>query len=138
MGSDEDSIRRMFNAYVEAFQALEPRSVAIYLDAPFMFIGPQGVRVLRDFAEIESFLAGIMAQLRAQDYARSTIADIRVNRMSASNALVSVRRARYRTDGSELEKLGETYTLRKVEGNWRIVAAMVHDPGAIVALAPAQ
>jgi hypothetical protein len=54
--------------------------------------------------------------------------------MSDCNALVSVGRIRYRTDGSELEQLGETYTLRKVDGDWKIVVAMVHDPGAILQL----
>jgi len=53
--------------------------------------------------------------------------------MSACNALVSVRRIRYRSDDRELEQLGETYTLRKVDSVWKILTAMVHEPGTIVA-----
>jgi hypothetical protein len=39
---------------------------------------------------------------------------------------------RFNTNGQELERLGETYTLRKVDNDWKIVVAMVHDPGAIL------
>ena len=85
--------------------------------------------------EIESFFEGIISALKARGYARSAITDLRVNPMSAGSAVVSVRRVRYRTDGRELERLGETYTLRKVDGDWKIAAALVHDSGAILALA---
>jgi len=100
-----------------------------------MFIAPQGVRVMATPNEIESFFGGVMSALKARDYARSAIIDMRVNPMSEGSAVVSVRRVRYRTDGCELERLGETYTLRKVDGDWKIAAALVHDSGAILALA---
>jgi Domain of unknown function (DUF4440) len=135
MTSDKEEIVRMFNAYVETFQKLEPRSAATYLNAPCIFVAPQGVRVMISAADIEALLAGIMAQLKAADYSRSAIDDMRVSRMSDHNALVSVRRIRYRSDGSELQQLGETYTLLKVGENWKIVSAMVHDPDALVTLA---
>jgi hypothetical protein len=54
--------------------------------------------------------------------------------MSEDIALVSVSRVRYKTDGSELEQLGETYTFRKTEKDWKIVAAMVHDPDTVLRL----
>jgi hypothetical protein len=125
----------MFNAYVEAFQKLEPRSAATYMNVPCVFIAPQGVRVMTSAAEVEAFFAGVMAQLKAADYSQSTIDDMRATRMSDHNALVSVRRIRYRSDGSELQRFGETYTLLKVGENWKIVSAMVHDPDALVASA---
>jgi len=85
-------------------------------------------------SEVESLLAAMMSALQRRGYGRSEIADMSVNRVSNSGAVVSVRRIRYRTDGSELERLGETYMLREVDRDWKIVAAMVHDPGAILAL----
>jgi len=134
MSKDEQAIGRMFDGYVQAFQTLEPRSVAFYCHVPCVFIAPQGVRVMTSPSEVESLLAAMMSALQRRGYGRSEIADMSVNRVSNSGAVVSVRRIRYRTDGSELERLGETYMLREVDRDWKIVAAMVHDPGAILAL----
>jgi hypothetical protein len=39
---------------------------------------------------------------------------------------------RYNTDGQELERLGETYTLRRTEDGWKIVVAMMHNPEAVL------
>ena len=135
MPRNEEAIVRMFNEYVQAFQRLEPRSVATYCHLPCVFIAPQGVHMMTNVSEVESLLAAMMSTLETRDYARSEVTDMRVSRMSDSSAIVSVRRIRYRVDGSELERLGETYTLRKVDGAWKILTALVHDPGAIVGLA---
>ena len=48
------------------------------------------------------------------------------------DVLVSVSRVRYATDGRELERLGETYTLHRTEGGWKIAVAMIHDPDTIL------
>jgi hypothetical protein len=135
MSRDEEPIVRMFNEYVQAFQRLDPRPVASYCNVPCMFIAPQGVHVMMNVSEVESLLAAMMAALKARGFARSEITGVRVSPVSDSSAMVSVRRIRYRADGGELERLGETYTLRKVDGAWKIVTALVHDPGAIVGLA---
>ena len=67
-------------------------------------------------------------------FAQSRLTDFEVKQMSEDIALVSVSRVRYKTDGSELEQLGETYTFRKTENDWKIVAAMVHDPDTVLRL----
>jgi len=55
--------------------------------------------------------------------------------MSERIALVSIRKIRYKTDGSELERLGETYTFLETGGDWKIAAAVVYDPERILRLA---
>lgn len=132
MPQDEEWITEVFNGYVIAFQTLKPRLVASYCHVPCMFIGSQGTRVMTTASDVESLLSAMMAALKARGYARSDITDMKVSRMSDVSALVSVRRVRYRSDGSELERLGETYTLRNVDGAWKIVTALVHDPDSIV------
>jgi hypothetical protein len=57
---------------------------------------------------------------------------MRVNRMSESIALVTVRRIRYGPDRRELERLGETYTFRRTGNGWKIATAMTHDPDSIL------
>jgi ketosteroid isomerase-like protein len=55
--------------------------------------------------------------------------------MGEDIALLSVNRVRYRTDGQELERLGETYTFRKTADGWKIVVATMHDPDTVLRLA---
>jgi hypothetical protein len=73
-----------------------------------------------------------MEGLKARGYARSELMDFHVKQMSENAALVSVSRARYAIDGRELERLGETYMLRRTEAGWKIAVAMIHDPEAIL------
>jgi ketosteroid isomerase-like protein len=58
-----------------------------------------------------------------------------VKQMGEDIALLSVNRVRYRTDGQELERLGETYTFRKTADGWKIVVATMHDPDTVLRLA---
>jgi ketosteroid isomerase-like protein len=135
MAQDEEAIAKTLRDYVQSFQSLQVGAVVSYFQVPFVFISDQGVRVLADTGALETFLRQVMESLKARAFSRSEITDMRVNRMSAGVALVSVRRIRYKSDGSELERLGETYTFRRVDHDWKIAAAMVHDPGVILTVA---
>src|SRR5262249_8736310 len=97
-----------------------------------MFIPPQGVRVLATAVDIEALLTQVMESLKARSYARSELMHRYVKQMSGNTALVSVSRIRYTTDGRELERVGETYTLRRTEGGWKIAVAMIHDPDSVL------
>jgi hypothetical protein len=132
MARDEEAIVETFRNYVQSFQSLEARGLVPYCHLPCLFISDQGVRIMANAGELQAFLAQLMESLKARGFSRSEAADMRVSRMSENIALVSVRRIRYKTDGSELERLGETYTLRKIDKDWKISAAMVHDPDVIL------
>jgi hypothetical protein len=73
-----------------------------------------------------------MEGLKARSYARSEVTDLHVKQMSGDTAFMSFSRVRYATDGRELGRLGETYTLRRTEGGWKIAVAMMHDPDIIL------
>ena len=132
MAPEEQAITQTFHNYVQTFQRLDPHATSSYFHVPCMFIPPQGVRILATAADIEALLAQIMQGLNARNYARSEITELHAHQMSENTALVSVSRVRYKTDGEELERLGETYTLRRTEGGWKIAVAMIHDPDTIL------
>src|SRR5262245_2924863 len=126
MTPEEEAITQTFNNYTQTFQRLDPRAVLPYFHVPCMFIPTQGVRVLATAADVEALLTQVMEGLKARSYARSELTELHVKRMSENTALVSVSRVRYKSDGQELERLGETYTLRRTEGGWKIAVAMIH------------
>jgi hypothetical protein len=120
MAREEEAITQTFTNYVQTFQRLDPHATLSYFHIPCMFIPPQGVRVLAIPADVEALLTQVMEGLRARNYARSELTELHAHQMSENTALVSVSRVRYTTDGEELERLGETYTLRRTEGPGRL------------------
>jgi hypothetical protein len=132
MARDEDVIAETFRNYVESFQTLQPQNVVPYFDAPCLFISSQGVRMMADAKEVAAFIGQLMESLKSRGFSRSEITGMRVNQMSESIVVVSVRRIRYETDGRELERLGETYTFRSTGDGWKIATAMTHDTGSVL------
>ena len=132
MAREEEAIIQTFTNYTQTFQTLDPHATLSYFHIPCMFIPPQGVRVLATAVDIEALLTQVMESLKARSYARSELMHRYVKQMSGNTALVSVSRIRYTTDGRELERVGETYTLRRTEGGWKIAVAMIHDPDSVL------
>jgi ketosteroid isomerase-like protein len=132
MAREEQEITQTFTNYTQTFQTLDPHATLPYFHVPCMFIPPQGVRVLSTAADVEALLTQVMEGLKGRRYARSELIDLNVKQMSGNTALVSVSRVRYASDGQELERLGETYTLRRSEGGWKIAVAMIHDPETVL------
>ncbi len=116
------------------FRRCERQPLLPYLHLPCMFIAPQGVAVMSNATEVESLLDRMMEGLKARGYARSELTDVEAIPLSENIVLVSVSRARYKKDGSQLERVGETYTFRKIDNGWKIVTATVHDPDVILRL----
>jgi limonene-1,2-epoxide hydrolase len=121
----------MYRAYFNAFQTLDPRAVLPYFHVPGMLLSPRGVSVITTDAELEAMWARVMNDLRRRDYGRSTLTDLRVEPLSDTIALLSVRVTRYRTHGTELERIGVTYTLLRVGEAWKIVLTTIHDPDPV-------
>lgn len=124
----EETAAQTLRDYVQAFQSLRPSAMVSYFHLPFVLIADSGVRALVESGDLEAFLGQVMDGLKARGFARSEITEMRAHRLSEKLALVSVRRIRYKTDGAELERLGETYTFRRVDERWKIAAAIVHEP----------
>ena len=135
MTREEEAVAQTFRDYIQAFQSLRAPVVLSYFQVPFVLIADIGVRALADAAALEAFVGQLMEGLKARDFSRSEITDMRVHRISEKLALVSVRRIRYKEDGGELERLGETYTFRRLDDGWKIAAAIVHDPNVVLTLA---
>ena len=134
MAGDEQIVTQVFRDYVESFRSLKPDGVVPYCDVPCLFISAQGTRMMKDTGKMTAFTAQLMEGLKARGFARSDLAELKVNQMSAHIVVVSVKRIRYKTDGQELERLGETYVFRKNAESWKIVTAMTHDADRVLRL----
>jgi hypothetical protein len=48
-----------------------------------------------------------------------------IKQLSATDVLASGVAVRYKLDGQELERVGITYVLHKLEGNWKIAVMVI-------------
>jgi hypothetical protein len=136
MKNEEQAITETFTNYIDSFQTLQTKNVLRFCDSLLLIISPQGLRTMTAPKEVEELIGQLMASLKARDFSRSEITNMRVSQMSDDIAFVSVSRVRYKTDGKELERLGETYTLQKMEAAWKIVTVIIHDADVILCKCP--
>jgi hypothetical protein len=136
MKNEEQAITQTFTNYIDSFQTLQTKNVLRFCDSLLLIISPQGLRTMTAPKEVEELIGQLMASLKARDFSRSEITNMRVSQMSDDIAFVSVSRVRYKTDGKELERLGETYTLQKMEAAWKIVTVIIHDADVILCKCP--
>jgi ketosteroid isomerase-like protein len=124
-----------FTDYAKAFETLDPQAVIPHYHEPCMFISPQGVAVMANQAQIVTFFAQVMEGLRVRGYGSSTFLNLQGKQLSDILAVVSGVGVWLKTDGDELQRFGLTYTLRNVDGKWRIIVATVHDIDTALQLA---
>jgi ketosteroid isomerase-like protein len=124
--SDETAVRKMLGEYYRAFSTLNVRAILPYLNEPAMLVGPQGVMPLPTPSAIEPIFGPVMEGLRTREFARSELGSEEIRILSAQAALVTGVAIRYRADGTELERAGISYLLRKSDDAWKIVAMVLH------------
>ncbi len=132
MNPEEQNIINTYHDYVRAFETLEPNAILPYYHAPCMIISSKKVYTLATPEEIASNFALGMEALRKAEYKRTDIIDLDVKLKGIGVAVVIADLKRYTRDGKQLGSQGGiyryTYTFRKEEDRWRVVAAISHDP----------
>jgi len=117
-----------FRQYAAVFEKLDPSAVVPYFHQPAMLISPQGKVSLPTATDVEQFLGRVMADLRAQAYAKSEFSGLTEHRLSPDLAIVSGVGIWRKATGEELRRFGLTYTLCRTPPSWQIVLAVIHDP----------
>jgi ketosteroid isomerase-like protein len=124
--SDETAVRQMLGEYYRAFSTLSVQAVLPYLNQPALLVGPAGAIALPTPSAIEPIFGPVMEGLRTRGFGRSELGSEEIRILSAQAALVTGNAIRYRTDGTELERAGITYLLRKSDDGWKIAAMVLH------------
>ena len=128
MTDENELIERTYRAYFTVFQMGNPRAITPYYHLPSLFISPAGTSVLNAQQDAEQFFERLIYGLRQRGYARSVLTSVQVKHLGDDLALVNARGERYKRDGELLEQLSALYTMRKLDGTWRIASATMCDP----------
>jgi ketosteroid isomerase-like protein len=123
---EKDAIHTVISGYYDAFGRGTVAESAFYGE-PTFFVLPNQVGVLSTRADVQAFWDRAMANLKANGYSHSKFGDYRVKLLNSKTALVSLVATRIKTDGSEMQRFGVLYLLRKGDAGWKIHEFVVTD-----------
>jgi Domain of unknown function (DUF4440) len=124
---ETEAILATFKDYTQAFETLDPQQVEPYFHQPAMLITTAKVSILNNADQIKRVFWILFADLTLKDFKCSTIDAIQVAQVSENQAIVSGTATRYDVNNLVLDRFGLNYTLRKVDGTWKIIVGVLHD-----------
>ncbi len=137
MQNQLDAILNTFVAYIQAFNSLEPTKVLPFFHLPAMLITSQEIAVMEKPIEVLGVFAILMDDLKHKNFKESKIVgSLEVKQLSDNQGQVVGVAKRFVGEASlkenradtEIEHFGFTYTLRKVEDKWKIIAGILYEP----------
>ncbi len=128
----EQEIDQLFVKYFNDFSNLDLKAIVSYFHRPCVFIVPQGVFVFSSAAEVEGFWRPRFDDLKTLGFGRTERVEANINVLTDDTAMASGMAIRYTKGGSELERRGATFALRKTDDGWKIVTLIHHSPDNVI------
>jgi NTF2-like protein (DUF6841) len=120
-----EEIQAFYPEYIDAFNCEDLTGLAGLFSYPWGVVsGKRGLSVIKDEAEFFRVLSKMKASLRSRGWSRTGIEMTRAWPTGNDIGLLIADYARYRGDGSVLERGRACYTLRRDAGRWKIAAMM--------------
>jgi hypothetical protein len=114
-------ILKTFEEYAEDFETLDPSIVLPFYQYPAILITEQkSVTITNNIFGWAAFKF-VMMGLKRRGYHHGKTESLEVRQLRDDLAIVTGRVIRYKKDNSELERFDLNYTLRKRNGNWKII-----------------
>jgi hypothetical protein len=129
--SEQEAIQKVINGYYDAV-GRDPVEAASFYGEPAMIVLPNDVLAMNKLADVEKFLTNLVGSLRPLGYSHSKLNDPRIKFLNNNTAIYSTIAIRYKTDGSELQRAGFTYLLRKGPSGWKIHQLVATDLDKLV------
>jgi hypothetical protein len=131
---DRHAILQTLHSYQQGFSGSRPDIAQNAYHKPCSFVDEQEVVLLNTKLEIEKFLKSVIDGLKSRGWHHSQWKEIYIHPMDCQRAMVSTLAVRYKTGGTELERIGGTYVFRKTTAGWKIAMALSHPPGRVIRL----
>ncbi|WP_107669088.1 hypothetical protein [Cyanothece sp. BG0011] len=130
MTDQAEQLRSKIEQYRDIIPKLQPRLLFPFYHYPSILI-TQRVTPIKNRLGLWLVFRKVMADLKKQNYDRTETGPLNVKLLSDSVGIVSTVATRYSKDGQILATFGASYTLRKVEDDYRIVVLCIHDVDAV-------
>ncbi|WP_373545424.1 hypothetical protein [Chamaesiphon sp.] len=124
-----EAIKDEFIAYLIAFNSLEPTKVLGFFHLPAMLMTSEEVAIMEKPIEVLGVFAKLMDELKGKQFEESKIVSpLQITQLTDNQAQVVGVAKRFDRSKKEIEHFGFTYTMRKVEDKWKIIAGVLHEP----------
>jgi hypothetical protein len=129
MQNQINDITIAFGAYAQAFNSLDPKQVEPFFHLPAMLMTSAEVAVMQNSIEVCKVFKTLMEDLKVKDFKESKIiGSLKVTQLSDNQGQVVGVAKRFNKADKEIEHFGFTYTMRKVEDRWKIIAGVLYEP----------
>ena len=122
-----EEIEKLMGDYVALIGNDDTRLAAAFYEEPASIVGPQAFLLLLTKTDVAKFLDDLLLSARPLGYAKSKLEYLATRMLNSEMALCSTITARWRADGSELQRVGTTYLLRRGTEGWKIRQLMMTD-----------
>ncbi len=124
-----NDILRAFGAYAQTFNLLDPKQVEPFFEVPAILMTSEEVAVMQNSVEVCGVFEKLMKDLKTQEFKESKIiGSLKVTQLSDNQGQVVGVAKRFNKADKEIEHFGFTYTMRKVEDKWKIIAGVLYEP----------
>ena len=122
-----DEIDGFFQAYGQAFDAMDANRIASLHHAPCLKIhGDGSIQCLPTPEAVRGFFQALMERYRERENHSAIFLDLEVVAIGAHAALAAVTWEQKRTDGRVYRRFRRSYNLVRAGPGWKIVAATAH------------
>lgn len=118
-------------AYVRAFETLHADEVVPFYLLPCTFVRPDGAWIVQDQPTALVLVNHLIDHAVSQGYRNTAITHLTERALAPTLVELWGDFERYDGHGAPIGRFGFTYVLQEVSGQWKIVVAMAHDPGAV-------
>jgi ketosteroid isomerase-like protein len=127
-----DEVRQTLQGYEQAWSRHDAHAVADFYFEPAMRVSKGGPVVRATRADQETFFEGYLRAIVARGYERSEWESLDARLLDAQTAIASGIAARYRADGTVLERVAATYELWHTDNGWKIFLSATHVPETVL------
>ena len=116
---DQEAIQAVLNGYYDAF-GRDSAVLASFFSEPALAVFPNQIVRLDSRADVASFYEKFVASLKPSGFSHAKLAEHHIKLLNSTTALCSAVSIRVKVDGTEMERSGFTYLLRRTDAAWKL------------------
>lgn len=122
----ENDIRQLLHEIQESFSRLDMAAWYRHFHHPHIIVTPNGGTYAETFQVCEEFMGASFTKLKQRGFAKSTLDDSTIKRLSDNSAAASVIWSRWDHQGELMQRFGASYIFTCVAGRWGISLLATH------------
>lgn len=138
MDSEEGSSSaayQFFAHYLDAYNNFDAKAAAAHYHDKVSVTGIGSTLRVNTNQDMENTLGAFLQQLKGQDVVKFEWETLQVSMLGKNTALASNVAARYKKDGSLLNRAAATFIAYNTEAGWKILSLHLHPPEHVLNIA---